>query len=137
MRLAMIIGVWCAAFCLFAHDRASAQCRSSTLDAFCDHAASNPFDAGLESESARHGNARPSVRRKIVRRSAPTIQAQAGEAAPKGASREALYAYCRNAVFRKFGTPGVVSGKAYSHVMLDTTYNTQVEGCVANGGKVI
>ncbi len=68
-------------------------------------------------EAAKHGirDARPAARRKFAKRSTNTamLQAQDGESAPKGYSREALYAHCRSAVFRKFGTPGVISGKAY------------------------
>lgn len=90
-------------------------------------------------EAAKHGlkDSRPGIRRKIARRSAPMLQAQEGESGPKGYSREALYARCRYAVFRRFSTPGVISGKPYRGILQNRFLVPQVDGCVANGGKVI
>lgn len=114
---------------------------SGTLDAFCDHAAPNPFDinrsAGIGGESARHGveYARPAIRRKI-RRVSPTSQAQVDVAGPKVYSREALYLKCKNALFNKYAFTGVYDGRV-TRLMYTDRLGPQIDSCMANGGNPI
>jgi hypothetical protein len=139
MRLAMIIGAWCAALCFCAHDDAFAQCKSGALDAFCDHAAADPFDTSrpVGGETSRHGarDARPAMRRKITRVS-PISQAQVNVAGPKVYSREALYQKCKNALYSKYAFTGVYDGRV-TRLMYTDRLGPQIDSCVANGGNPI
>jgi hypothetical protein len=51
-------------------------------------------------------------------------------------SKEALYLKCRDTIFRKYGQPGVQYSHGPRYRVLPITSLTQVDQCVANGGRV-
>jgi hypothetical protein len=51
-------------------------------------------------------------------------------------SREELYSKCAQAVFRKYGQPGVQYNAGERYRVLPITSIAQVDQCVANGGRV-
>ena len=51
-------------------------------------------------------------------------------------SKEALYVKCRNAIFRKYGQPGVQYNHGPRYRVLPYTSVSQIDQCVANGGRV-
>jgi hypothetical protein len=50
-------------------------------------------------------------------------------------SREALYVKCRNAIFRKYGQPGVQYNAGPRYLVLPYTSGSRIDQCVANGGR--
>jgi hypothetical protein len=50
-------------------------------------------------------------------------------------SKEALYVKCRNAIFRKYGQPGVQYNHGPRYLVLPYTSVSQIDQCVANGGR--
>ena len=50
-------------------------------------------------------------------------------------SKEALYVKCRNAIFRKYGQPGVQYNHGPRYRVLPYTSVSQIDQCVANGGR--
>jgi hypothetical protein len=51
-------------------------------------------------------------------------------------SKEALYVKCQNEVFRRYGQPGVQYHYGPRYRVLPITSLTQIDQCVANGGRV-
>jgi hypothetical protein len=51
-------------------------------------------------------------------------------------SREALYLKCRKAIFRKYGQSGAVYSVGPRYLVLPYTSGSQIDQCVANGGRV-
>ena len=51
-------------------------------------------------------------------------------------SKEALYMKCRDAIFRKYGQPGVQYNHGPRYRVLPYTSVSQIDQCVANGGRV-
>jgi hypothetical protein len=56
---------------------------------------------------------------------------------PQPQSKEALYVKCRSAIFRKYGQPGAAYHNARpGYRVLPYTSGSQIDQCVANGGRV-
>jgi hypothetical protein len=56
---------------------------------------------------------------------------------PQPQSKEALYVKCRSAIFRKYGQPGAAYHNARpGYRVLPYTSVSQIDQCVANGGRV-
>ena len=51
-------------------------------------------------------------------------------------SKEALYVKCRDAIFRKYGQPGVQYNHGPRYRVLPYTSGSRIDQCVANGGRV-
>jgi hypothetical protein len=67
----------------------------------------------------------------------PSQPAQAEpQSQSRSQSREELYAKCAQAVFRKYGQPGVQYSYGARYRVLPITSVAQVDQCVANGGRV-
>jgi hypothetical protein len=50
-------------------------------------------------------------------------------------SKEALYLKCRDTIFRKYGQPGVQYNHGPRYLVLPYTSVSQIDQCVANGGR--
>src|SRR5262249_56720773 len=64
---------------------------------------------------------------------APAAAQTPAKAQPQ--SKEALYLKCRNAIFRKYGQPGVQYNHGPRYRVLPYTSVSQIDQCVANGGR--
>jgi hypothetical protein len=65
----------------------------------------------------------------------PFVAPAAAQTKAQPQSKEALYVKCRNAIFRKYGQPGVQYNHGPRYLVLPYTSVSQIDQCVANGGR--